>query len=294
MYLNQKIEKLATKSTGSNQVIGTFLLKNVKQVGALSMGEVAAKTFTSKATLSRFAKKLGYSGWTEFLFAYTHETASTENAATEIDFNLPFSANDATLTIIDRMMAVKKQSLDQTAQLLDTVTLTAAAKRIQQSRQIVLFGGSPNLYYAESFRRNLLSISHPATVVRVDEAGMTVAAMQPQDCAVIISYAGNNAAVYPMSVVPTLLKKQIPIISITSGGDNYLRKYSELTLNIPSNEKLYSKITNFASEEAMMFLLSCLFSSVFALNYQDNLAQKIDYAKNIEANRLAAFAAVNE
>lgn len=117
------------------------------------------------------------------------------------------------------------------------------------------------------------------------ENGLISNSLTNQDCAVIISYSGNNPDENPTSNVKLLKRSGVPIISITSGGKNYLRDYSDVVLNISSKEKLYSKIANFATQESVLFLLDILFAKIYLLDYEVNKKNKIANAKVLESNK---------
>ncbi|MBO0452276.1 MurR/RpiR family transcriptional regulator [Candidatus Enterococcus murrayae] len=286
MYLFQRIEEAAFKQNDARRTIGEFILENRDQLQELSMDEIAKRTFTSKPTLVRFAKYFDYSGWKEFMYAFTHEVAYyDENAYEAVDPNFPFSAEDDSLQIIEHLVTLKMQSIKDTVSHIAAEDLNHAAELIQKAENIVIYGTSPNSYYGELFKRNLLTIQKKAFLSKAGENGLISSALTNRDCAIIISYSGNNPDENPTSNVKKLKRSGVPIISITSGGKNYLRDYSDVVLNISSKERLYSKIANFATQESILFLLDALFSKVFALNYQVNMDNKIANSKVLETKR---------
>lgn len=105
----------------------------------------------------------------------------------------------------------------------------------------------------------------------------------------MISYSGNNEKGEPMRYLPVLLDNQVPVIGITSGGDNYLRKKLSCVLTISSKERLYTKISNFATEESIHFILNCLFSCYFARDFQNNNHFKLQHSKVLETHRVAVL-----
>ncbi|AVK61214.1 MurR/RpiR family transcriptional regulator [Lactobacillus sp. CBA3605] len=290
MYLYQKIEEVTHQKNDSRQTIGDYLLRHRQSIKQQSMQVIATATFTSKPTLVRFAQSLGYSGWREFMYAFEHEVANYDhNTYGDVDPNFPFDAEASTLEIIERLAQLRLESLKSTVNLLQPDVLDQAAQLIFKAQNVVIFGTSPNTYYGETFKRNLISIGKSTRVAPTDEGGLIANTMNPHDCALVISYSGNNPAVSPTSNLKILLPHDVPIIALTSGGDNYLRDYATVTLNISSKEKLYSKITNFATEESILFLLNSLFAKVFSLNYSQNRASKIDHSRSLESGRQASF-----
>lgn len=295
MYLFQRIEEVVFKESDARRVIGEFILENRNQLQGLTMEEIAKQTFTSKSTLVRFAKNFGYSGWKEFMYAFTHEVAYyDDNNYTDVNPNFPFKANDDSLEIIENLVNLKIQSIKDTVSLIAIEDLNKAAEIIQKSDNIVIYGTSPNHYYGELFKRNLLTIHKKAFMAKSGECGITSHALTDKDCAIIISYSGNNPDENPTSNVKILKKNSVSIISITSGGKNYLRDYSDVVFNISSKEKLYSKISNFATQESILLLLEILFSKVFSLNYEVNKENKITNSKLLESERQATFKDLSE
>ena len=53
--------------------------------------EIAEKTYTSKATVVRFAKSMGYDGWKEFMKDYVSKIQYQKVHESQVDFNFPFS-----------------------------------------------------------------------------------------------------------------------------------------------------------------------------------------------------------
>ncbi|WP_313466753.1 MurR/RpiR family transcriptional regulator [Carnobacterium sp.] len=294
MYLFQKIEETAFKQQDARRTIAEFLLSHREKVPHYNMDEIANFTHTSKSTLVRFAKYFDYSGWKEFMYAFTHEVAHFDENGLGIDPNLPFSSTSDTLEIIENIANLRIQSIKDTASLMAADNINQAAQMIEQAETVIIYGTSPNSYYGELFKRNLVAIHKKAFLAAADESGIISRTLTDKDCALIISYSGNNPETNPMSNVKELMKRNIPIISITSGGENYLRDCSTVVLNISSREKLYSKITNFATEESILFILNILYAKIFSFNYSKNMEKKILNSRILESGRQSSFKDISE
>lgn len=66
---------------------------------------------------------------------------------------------------------------------------------------------------------------------------------------------------------------------------NRLSDLVDVSLNISTREKSFSKIAGFTSLESMNIVLNILYSCLFSLNYQANLDYKIKVARRVETNR---------
>lgn len=294
MYLFQKIEEAVFKQNDARSTIGEFLLTNRAELTNYSMDEVAQLTHTSKSTLVRFAKYFDYSGWKEFIYAFTHELAHFDDSHLDVDVNIPFDQTDDTLQIIENIAKLRIQTIKETASLMSMSEINQAVELLNHAETIIIYGRSPNSYFGELFKRNLNTIHKKAFVADVDEAGLISHTLTKNDCAVIISYSGNNPDTHPMKNVKILLANNVPIISITSGGENYLRDYSTIVMNISSREKLYSKIANFSTEESILFVLDILYAKLFSINYKQNMEMKVMDSRDLESRRKATFKDISE
>lgn len=295
MNLIQRIEE-ATMQYGSDsrKAIGEFILQERNHLYRYSIQEIANLTYTSKSALVRFAKVMGYSGWKEFMKAFIEEQQYQEAHYSDIDPNYPFAANSSDKDILNQLCSLQIESLLDTADQIDCKALGKVVSVLQGARRISLFGTSPNSILGELFVRKMLSIRQQVEIPALGNTRMMACSLCQGDCAIIISYSGNNPSYDPISVIPILMEKGIPIIAITSGGDNYLRQHATYTFTISSRERLYSKISTFATETSILYILNLLFSCYFARDYNANLQYKIQTGRLLEVPRFASLSDMQE
>lgn len=94
MYLFQRIEEVMMEYHDARQIIAEFLLNEKDHLYQYTMEDIANFTYTSKPTLVRFAKTLGYKGWKDFMRALIEEVKYQEVKPTQIDPNFPFNEKD--------------------------------------------------------------------------------------------------------------------------------------------------------------------------------------------------------
>ena len=294
MYLFQRIEELILECNDTRKDIGEFLLKEKSEVSNYSMQNIAQKTFTSKSTLFRFAQNLGYNGWREFISDFIKEARYQENNYTDIDPNLPFNEMDSPKDIVLKISTLQIESIYDTSQNIDYDILERATKMLIESKNIVVFGMSPNNILANLFRRKMESIGRLVYIPTLDESGITSRALSSDDCAIVISYSGNNEMREPMRYISDMKANGVKLIGITSGGNNYIRDEIDTTLCISSREKLYTKISSFATEESINHILNILYSCYFAMNYSSNLDYKMNNSRELEYRRRASLIKMKE
>lgn len=282
MLLFQRIEELAYKHTDARKIIGEFLLTEKSKIGNYSMQEIAEKTYTSKSSMVRFAKSLGFSGWTEFQKQFLSETYYEETHYTDIDPNFPFAEGDSTKDIVYKICNLQVESILDTTDQLDIKELERAVEYMLNSERIALLGQPPNTYVGYLFRRKMLAIGKPVLISNGGEQGLAAHCLCSADCAILVSYSGNNAERVPMEYIPFLKEHEVPIIAITGMGENLLRQQADCILSMSSRERLYTKIGTFATEESIGYILNLLYACYFAKSYQRNLEYKIKVSKRLE------------
>lgn len=286
MNLLHKVEDAMMQYGGSSRrSIGDFILKEKNDLHKYSLQEIADQTYTSKAAVVRFAQALGFSGWKEFVKAFTEEQSYQAQHYSNIDANFPFTKDSRRKDIINQLCSLQVESLLDTADLLNEAPLDECAALLLGSRRVAMFGLNPNFALAELFKRKMLSIGRQVELPSQGDVGLLAHSLDKYDCAVIISYSGNSPTTGALSVLPTLKQRNVPIIGITSVGDNLLRQKADYTLSISSYERLYSKISTFGTENSILFILNVLFSICFAADYDANLERKIGTARELESTR---------
>ena len=289
MYLFQKIDEIALQHHDASNTIAEYLLKEKTALRDMSMQEIANKTFTSKATLTRFAKKAGYSGWIEFFADFMNECQYFERHFTDVDPNIPFSETDSTREMIRKICQIQMESLKDTIDQMNFDDIEKAGELLLNSRRIAIFAMTPNSFLGDLFKRKMESIHMLIHLANSDEGGMIANSLDQNDCAIIVSYSGNNPTRVPMRYIAGLKEKNVPILGITSQGDNYLRQNSDICLTISSRERLYTKIANFTTEESIQFIFNAIFSYCFSKNYKENYEYKTRSSTSLEILRQTSF-----
>lgn len=294
MYLFQQIEEVIMQYNDARQVIGEFVISEKDKLHRYSMDEIAKYTYTSKATLVRFAKALGYKGWRDFMKAFIEEVKYQNDNSTEVDVNYPFGENDTYKEIINKISRLQIESIMDTSDKLDEEIIRQAVIRILGARRICIFGMKPNTQIAGGLKWKFLSIGKYIEIVELGEVGLVSRTLTNEDCAIVISYSGNNIEKDPMKHIEMLKNQKVKMIGITSGGNNYIRENIDCILTISSRERLYSKIANFATEQSMIYIFNVLFACCFKKEYKNNLLYKIDNSKKLEESRKSSLRSMDE
>ncbi|MGT2666031.1 MurR/RpiR family transcriptional regulator [Streptococcus rifensis] len=278
-------EKLETFSfSPSEQSIVSFLLKNPHTIKDLTTAQIADQTFTSKSTLVRVAQKLSFQGWNDFKHAFLAEVEYLDKTVSYVDANYPFSAYDGLSRIAHKIAKLKQEVISETLELLDPNMLEQVVDILGKTKTIHIFAISNNILLTKEFALQMGRIGKDVRVHELNGETVFKAYFAEKDsCAIVVSYSGENRN---LNTIANLLKDHgIPIVLITSLGENYLTNQTEYILRLSTREKLYSKISSFATDESILFLLDTLYASLFSLNYDENRQKRISASKLLEVDR---------
>ena len=270
----------------SEQVVVDFILEKQELIQDYSTTMIASVTYTSPSILIRIAKKLGYAGFSAFKKAYLEEIRYLQTNFNNIDANFPFGPRDSAATIASKLVALKQESLHDTLSLLDVPALTHAIELIEHAETLKVFTIANNTFHAEEFVFKMRHIGKRTETFSFSNTMYQEATMsKSQDVALLISYSGESGEV--IAVVKRLKENNVPIILLTSIGENTLSQYATVRLNITTREKSYSKLGAFSSLESLNLLLDTLYACYLNLNYEKRYAYKLEMSKQTETRNIS-------
>lgn len=93
-----------TKFTTTEQTIAEYILANTSSMENISIQELAKRTFTSNASIIRFAQKMGFRGFKEFKIQLLKSIEQLDGPQKDINPNIPFEDHSPLMKISEYMM----------------------------------------------------------------------------------------------------------------------------------------------------------------------------------------------
>ncbi|MBM7543229.1 MurR/RpiR family transcriptional regulator [Amphibacillus cookii] len=260
----------------SEKAIIAYLFKERENIKDKTTKEISKVTYTHPSHLIRIAKKLGFNGWLELKESFLAEIEYLNSHFTSIDANFPFEERDSIMSIVNKLAILSQTTISDTLSLLNNEDLQKAANLLNKAKHIKIFSSYHNLLLCHAFKVKMKRIRKHVSLINVDPHFEALNS-NSETCAVVISYSGENEHI--INVMPFLVRKKVPIIVLTSIGENTLTKYADSILRITTRERLYSKIDSFSTNESISFLLNVLYACLFSMDYKNNLEYKIHAAQ---------------
>lgn len=274
MLLTEKMKEDIFSS--SEREIIVYLFKQRENIKDKTTKQISKETYTHPSILIRIAKKLGYSGWVELKNSFLREIEYLNSHFSSIDANYPFDDRDSIMTVANKMALLNQTTISDTLSLLNYDDLQRATNMLDKASHIKVFSMYDNLLICYDFKSKMKRIGKHVSLCTVDPH-FEAANSNTETCAIVISYSGESEDI--IGLLPFLKRKKVPVIALTSIGENTLTKYADCILRITTRERLYSKIGSFSSNDSICFLLDVLYACVFSENYKNNLEYKIRISK---------------
>ena len=282
MLITERLERC--DFSNSERIIIDYILEKKLEIANMTAKAIAEATYTSPSTLIRIAHKMNFDGWNELKQAYLKETEYLESQVSDVDANIPFKRNETIMNIAQKIAVLEKESIDN---------LQKAIQIIRKSDCIHLFAVSNNLLITQEFKHQMSRIKKRVEIHALQsEIVFNACLSEPTSCALIVSYSGETDILN--RCIRALKANSVPIIAITNIGDNTTARLSDCVLKICTREKLYSKISTYSTDTAIVYLLNVIYSCVFALNYDYNLNLKIESSRMIENGRFSTLNIIKE
>lgn len=225
-----KIKILKKEMTNIEKKIANYILNNINELKNLNTYEVAKVCDVSQASIVRFSKKLGFSGFPDFKISLVQELGkiSLENEVSVIDEEI--GPKDSITTICKKIASKNINAVQNTISILDSKEIEKAVNLIEKAKKIMLIGVGFSGIVAKDFSFKLVEIGK--NVIFETDQHMQLSYLTTftkKDLVFAISYSGQTKEVY--NLVKEAKDREIPIISLTTLAPNLIRDLADIKLN---------------------------------------------------------------
>jgi len=257
-----KIKAIFNDFTPVEQKVAEFILENPSKVPAMSIKELAVASKSSDASVMRFCKALGFSGYRSFIVGLTLAIADNEEDA---GLYTDIRPGDSVKSVVRNIFRNERQALTDTENILKTTEVEKAVAILGSSEAVHFFGigasGLVCLDAVQKFRR--IGVSSYAHTDFHDQL-TSAALLGSKDACVLFTYSGKTKEI---QLILKLLKAQnCKIIAVTQLRKTNLLKGADVYLNVLTREgTMRSGATS--SRIAMLSIVDILLSCILSTDY---------------------------
>ncbi|MHC5250010.1 MurR/RpiR family transcriptional regulator [Enterococcus sp. LJL120] len=220
MNFDQHI-KINYESLSENEQEMVYYIRNHRQeVIKLSIVELGDVLLSSKSSVLRLAKKLGFRGFSE------------------MKYSIEQSLFQATIAPTDLVASLKKE-IEQTFQYAEQTNFQPLLDKIKQAKQLHLYAtGFTQNNYTKDFANDLFLSGRPNFLISGEtNFEMISQTLTADDLVIVTSLSGETPAI--KDTIRNLQLNKVPICSITAFGKSFLGEAADF--------QLYYEITDLPS-----------------------------------------------
>ncbi|GAB3154504.1 MurR/RpiR family transcriptional regulator [Micromonospora sonneratiae] len=188
-----RIRSRLPEFTGALQRVADQVLSAPEAAARATIVELAERSGTSPATVTRFCRAMGFEGYSGLRLGIAAETGRSRSAGWTVDIGREIQPSDPLDRVLDQIMAADTRAMHDTAALLDLAEVERAADAIAGATRVNIFGASGSALVGEEMQFSLHRIGVPAWAWNDVHEGLASAALlRAGDVALGISHSGQT------------------------------------------------------------------------------------------------------
>ena len=268
MSVLMSIKALYPQMGRGEKRIADWVMLHPHQIIGMSISELAEVCGCGDATIVRFSRRLGLSGYQGLKIGIAQElnTLAKPQELTVV------TSGDSCFDIFKKREREAVVALEYTRNILNPNFLEAAAKAIMEANNIVLFGLGSSAPITVDAQHKFLRAGLPARAYNDNHMQAIVAShLKPGDVAIGISHSGSSTdIVYALKLAR---QQGATTICITNHGNSPVTKHSDICLFTKAEETKHS-ILALSSRIAQLCIIDTIYTYI-VVNKRDLSAEAI-------------------
>ncbi len=215
--------------TATEIQISDMISENTELVTTMTITELAKLCNVSPSKITKYAKRLGFNGYKEFIYQMKHDYFNTEDKGTTFDY--------------------QKEKIELFFQSFDPKKFQLLKKMMFQSEKIYLFGRGPSLKVCEYYEPRLRVATNKNIVANYDEYlfDLDVAhddtegalADNENKLMIVFTVSGKSSRVH--EVLDTAKRRGMKTVCISAYASRRLDESSDLHINLVNRKEMFDK-----------------------------------------------------
>lgn len=273
------IEGALPTLTGVNRTIATYIIEHRYEVPSMSTEELAGACGVSDATIVRFARAMGSTGYRDFKISLSAANAVREHAGLDLADIRP---TDSPATVASKLTAHTISSLESTSNVLDTGELERAVDLIDEAyvsgHKLYLAGLGASGTVAKAFSIKLMRLDIP-TVYYEDFHLQLEAILNIRPGDILVCFTVLGRSVENDQLISIARKHGCDVILVTQRGlGSMARKATCLLLTSCVESKM--RLASQTGLIVQMLIVDVLFTSL-ALRHLDTTRASVTEQKRV-------------
>ncbi|HEX5199822.1 MurR/RpiR family transcriptional regulator [Paractinoplanes rhizophilus] len=264
--------------------VAETILADPESAAHASIVDLAERSGTSTATVTRFSRTLGFKGYANLRVAIATETGRAEQARWETDISGDIAPEDPLTDVLGVVTAADTRAIQDTAAGLDMATVEQVAAAIAAANRVELFGLGSSGTAAREMAFRLERIRVPVWHRADPHTALTNAALLlPGDVAIGLSHSGRTR-----EVIETLAEAAdhgALTVAITSFSRSPLAETADLVFTTTVQETTF-RLAALSALHSQLLILDMIYVAVAQRTYERTAEALELTVRAVDAHRL--------
>jgi DNA-binding MurR/RpiR family transcriptional regulator len=272
--------------TGALQRVAEQVLSDPAGAARATIVELAERSGTSPATVTRFCRALGFEGYSDLRLGIAAETGRvSRSAGWTVDIGREIQPTDPLDRVLGQIMAADTQAMHDTAALLDLQEVERAADAIASSSRVDIYGASGSALVGEEMQFSLHRIGVPAWAWTDVHNGLASAALlRTGDVALGVSHSGQTRETIEM--IAEAAGQGATTVALTGFPRSALAELADIVLPTASHATTFRPAA-LSARHAQLVVLDLLYIAVAQRTHDRAHAAFQRTARAVEGHKAA-------
>lgn len=279
MSVLMSIKALYPQMGRGEKRIADWILLNPHKIIGMSISELADVCGCGDATIVRFSRRLGLSGYQGLKIGVAQELSTLEKSR-ELSV---VAKGDSCFEIFKKREQEVVAALEYTRNILDPQALESAAKAIMGAKNIVLFGLGNSAPIVIDAQHKFLRANLPARAYSDNHMQAIVAShLSKNDVAIGVSHSGSSTdVVYALKLAQ---QQGAKTICITNHNSSPITKHSDICLFTKAEESKQSMLA-MSSRYAQLCIIDAIYNYIVINKPSDTLGALRETERALEEKK---------
>lgn len=225
-----KLNAMKNQLTSIEKKIAEYILEDPERIKNLTTYEIAQNCDTSQASIVRFSKKLGFSGFPDFKLSLSQDIGNRKAESHVNIMHEELKSTDSFEIIGKKVATENTRAVNNTYEITDFKELEKAVQAINSARKIMLAGVGFSGIVARDLYFKLMELGKVASFENDSHMQLSyLSTMNENDILFVISHSGKTLELFNLAKVAK--NKGIKIITLTSVANNPIRELGDIRLS---------------------------------------------------------------
>lgn len=282
-YLKTLIQPYMKSLNKTETIIAEHMINLGSEVVNKTLANLSDETGLSEATIFKFVKKIGFSGFQNFKISVASNFRTYEERSNEMIVFSDISKSDSPFVIAQKLVNTNVELLENLIATLDEDLLENAISLITSSETINFFGqGASSIVAYDSYHKFLRTKFHCQYSLDYHIQLTYATKLGPNDCAIIFSHSGNTKET--IEVAKILHENNVKMIVLTGEPSSDLVKLSSAAFVVLSKESAFRSET-LTSRLVYLTIIDIIYTVIMYDDEQQNRKALLDIRHALSVTR---------